>query len=162
MMRTLGAVLLALLLGPHAHAKDMASLYDEATLADWQPRYREGILWNVENVIWPRLNADERQQLAGVNLCFPLRGHSRDPLEFYARLEAAADACAAQSPPVVVLPIQSIKFFDDLSVAHAWLWRHGYGPDTALEYASMLKYGKPDIRRRCRRCKSRTTRSTTR
>jgi hypothetical protein len=144
MRRTLGAALLALLLGPHAQAKDMASLYDEATLVYWQPRYQENILWNVANVIWPRLDADERQQLADVNLCFPLRGHSRDPLEFYARLEAAADACAAQGPPVVVLPIQSIKFFDDLSVAHAWLWRHGYGPETALEYASMLKYGEPE------------------
>jgi hypothetical protein len=143
-MRTLGALLLALMLAPPAFAKDMASLYDEATLAYWQPRYQENILWNVANVIWPRLDADERQELADVNLCFPLRGHSRDPLEFYARLEAAADACAALDPPVVVLPIQSIKFFDDLSVAHAWLWRHGYGPDTALEYASMLKYGEPE------------------
>jgi hypothetical protein len=143
-MRTLGAVLLALLLAPHALAKDMASLYDDATLAYWQPRYQEGVLWNVENVIWPRLTADERQRLAGVSLCFPLRGHSNDPLEFYARLGAADDACAAQSPPVVVLPTPSIKFFDDLSVAHAWLWRQGYGPDTALEYASMLKYGEPE------------------
>jgi hypothetical protein len=137
------ALLPALLLAPAALAKDMASLYDDATLAYWQPRFEEGIRWNVDNVIWPRLSAEERQQLAGVNLCFPLRGPSGDPLEFYARLGAADDACADLSPPVVVLPIQSIKFFDDLSVAHAWLWRQGYGPDTPLEYASMLKYGEP-------------------
>jgi hypothetical protein len=137
------ALLLALLLAPPALAKDMASLYDDATLAYWQPRFEEGIRWNVDNVIWPRLSAQERQQLAGVSLCFPLRGPRGDPLEFYARLGAADDACAAERPPVVVLPIQSIKFFDDLSVAYAWLWRQGYGPDTALEYASMLKYGEP-------------------
>jgi Peptidase U49 len=140
----LGSALLALLLAPSAFAKDMTSLYDDATLAHWQPRYEENIRWNVDNVIWPRLDASERQRLADVNLCFPLRGYSRDPLEFYARVAAAADACAALSPPVVVLPIQSIKFFDDLGVAHAWLWRQGYGPDTALEYASMLKYGEPE------------------
>jgi hypothetical protein len=139
-----GAVLLALLLTPPALAKDMSSLYDDATLASWQPQFQEGILWNVDNVIWPRLSARERQRLAGVDLCFPLRGQSGDPLEFYARLGAAADACADRDAPVVVLPIQSIKFFDDLCVAHAWLWRNGYGPDTALEYASMLKYGEAE------------------
>jgi Peptidase U49 len=143
-MRALrGGVLLALLLAPPSLAKDMSSLYDDTTLASWQQPFREGILWNVDNVIWPRLSAQERQALAGVDLCFPLRGQSGDPLEFYARLGAAADACADRDPPVVVLPIQSIKFFDDLCVAHAWLWRNGYGPETALEYASMLKYGEP-------------------
>jgi hypothetical protein len=138
-----GAKLVALLVlaAPPSLAKDMSSLYDDATLADWQETYQEGIVWNVENVIWPRLHAQERQQLADVNLCFPLRSQSGDPLEFYARLGPADDACAELSPPVVVLPTPSIKFFDDLSVAHAWLWRNGYGPDTALEYASMLKYG---------------------
>jgi hypothetical protein len=139
-----GVVLLALLWAPPALAKDMSSLYDEAALAYWQPRFQDNILWNVDNVIWPRLNSQERQQFGDVNLCFPLRGHSGDPLEFYARLRAADDACADLDPPVVVLPIQSIKFFDDLSVAHAWLWRNGYGPDTALEYASMLKYGEAE------------------
>jgi hypothetical protein len=66
--------LLALLVASPAFAKDMGSLYDDATLGHWQERYQEGILWNVENVIWPRLSAQERQRLAGVNLCFPLRG----------------------------------------------------------------------------------------
>lgn len=137
-------VLLALLGAPATpSAKDMASLYDEATLGAWQQRYAENILWNVNNVIWPRLDGGERQRLGQVSLCFPLRGPTRDPLEFYARLGPATDACAEFSPPVVVLPIQSIKFFDDLSVAHAWLWRNGYSPETALEYASMLKYGAP-------------------
>jgi hypothetical protein len=84
MMRTLGAVLLALLLGPHALAKDMASLYDDATLAYWQQHYQEGVRWNVENVIWPRLTADERQRLAGLSLCFPLRGHSNPLLRLAA------------------------------------------------------------------------------
>jgi Peptidase U49 len=140
-IRASRVALLALLLAPPSLAKDMGSLYDEETLAYWQPRYQEGILWNVENVIWPRLTAQERQPLADVSLCFPLRGQSGDPLEFYARLGPAGDACAEMSPPVVVLPTPSIKFFDDLAVAHAWLWRNGYGPDTPLEYASMLKYG---------------------
>jgi Peptidase U49 len=144
MRRAAGIALLpALLLAPPALAKNMASLYDDATLAHWQPRFAEGIRWNVDHVIWPRLDVSERQRLAGVNLCFPLRGPSGDPLEFYARLGVADDACADLSPPVVVLPTASIKFFDDLAVAHAWLWRQGYGPDTALEYASMLKYGEP-------------------
>src|SRR3546814_15677356 len=36
----------------------------------------------------------------------------------------------------------SLKFFDDLAVAFAWLNRNGYSPETVLEYVGMLKYGR--------------------
>lgn len=131
---------LVLLAGGAASAKDMTSLYDDQALLAWQARYANSILSNVNTTIWPRLTAEERRGLASVNLCFPLRGPSRDPFEFYARLVPATDGCEEFAPPVVVLPTLSVKFFDDLSVAHAWLWRHNYSPETALDYAAMLKY----------------------
>ena len=132
-----------LLLPAAAAAKDLGSLYDDQELLELQARYAENIRWNVDNVIWPRLSADERQRLANVNLCFPLRGPTRDPFEVYVRLGPAVDGCEQFAPPVVVIPTQSIKFFDDLSIANAWLWRQGFSPETALDYAAMLKYAEP-------------------
>jgi Peptidase U49. len=65
-----------------------------------------------------------------VQFAFPLRGTDNDPFAFY----------ATHPPPTVNLPVLSLKFFDDFSVALAWLSRNGYGLDTAYDYVGMLKY----------------------
>lgn len=127
-------VLLALLvLGDlPAQAGRFTDLYDDAVLEHWQPRYRKGVLGNLDNVLLPRLTAPERQRLARLELEFPLRGAEDHPLSFYAHRDGT-----------VTLPVLSLKFFDDLSIALAWLWRQGYSLETAMEYVSMLKYREP-------------------
>jgi len=132
-VRRLAALLaftLALAVAHAAAAKDMGSLYDDATLEYWQQRYANGIERNFEEIIRPQLTPEERRQLADVQFAFPLRGLGADPFSFY----------ATNPPPTVNLPVMSIKFFDDLSVALAWLWRNGFGLDTVYEYVGMLKY----------------------
>lgn len=111
-----------------AHAGDIDTLYDDAVLGQWQPRYAAGVRWNYENVLRRRLTADERRALADVTLEFPLRSPVLEPFAYYAER------------PRIVLSTQSLKFFDDLCVAYAWLSRNGYLFETAFEYAAMLKY----------------------
>ncbi|MCP4986787.1 MAG: hypothetical protein GY928_12270 [Colwellia sp.] len=111
-------------------AKDMGSLYDSAILSQCQPQYKRGILRNLNSAIWPRLTATEKRQLADVQLSFPLRSSGRDPYEFY----------ATTRPPIVTMPVLSLKFFDDLSTAIAWLQLNHYSIETPYEYVSMLKY----------------------
>ena len=132
-MRRLSGLLaagLVLLLSGVALARDLSSLYDDATLRAWQLRYREGVLRNYTEIILPQLTDEERRALSGVQFAFPLRSPDKDPFAFY----------ATHPPPTVNLPVLSLKFFDDFSVALAWLSRHGYGLDTAYEYLGMLKY----------------------
>jgi hypothetical protein len=121
---------LMLVLAASALAKDMSSLYDDATLQYWQSRYKTGVLRNYAEIILPRLTNEERQALAEVQFAFPLRGADSDIFAFY----------ATHPPPTVNLPVLSLKFFDDFSVALAWLSRNGYGLDTAYDYVGMLKY----------------------
>lgn len=121
---------MALLAPLPAPARDLGSLYDDASLSEWRSRYQDGVLRNYEEVVLPRLTDEERRALAGVVFAFPLRGPQRDPFEFY----------ATHPPPTVNLPVLSLKFFDDFSVALAWLDRNSYGLDTAYEYLTMLKY----------------------
>ena len=103
----------AALLAPAAtDGKDMGSLYDDAELRHWQPRYRDSILWNVENVILPKLTAKERRKFAKVRFEFPLRGSGNDSSAFYSTTGAS---------PRVFMPVLSLKNFDDMSVALAWL-----------------------------------------
>jgi hypothetical protein len=99
-------------------------------LQNWQLRYQAGVVRNYAEIILPRLTNEERQALAEVQFAFPLRGVGNDPFAFY----------ATRPPPTVNLPVLSLKFFDDFSVALAWLSRNGYGLDTAYEYVGMLKY----------------------
>ena len=124
------AMALTLVLAASALAKDMGSLYDDETLQYWQTGYQRGVLRNYTEIILPRLTNEERQALAGVQFAFPLRGDDNDPFAFY----------ATHPPPTVNLPVLSLKFFDDFSVALAWLSRNGYGLDTAYDYVGMLKY----------------------
>jgi len=113
---------------PTAQGKDQGSMYEDSTLTYWQGRYSKGIKENFYEVIIPKLTAEERRKLSGVKFEFPLRGPDDSPFTFYSM------------PSAVTMPIFSIKFFDDLMVANAWLNRNGYSPETAYQYISMLKY----------------------
>lgn len=116
-----------------AMASDFAGLYDDATLQYWQSRYHKGLAGNLQEVIMPRLTAQERQVLAGVRLDLPLRVPDQEPFAFY----------SSGPPYVVTMSAQSLKFFDDYCVAVAWLQANGYSIETAAEYVSMLKYRDP-------------------
>jgi hypothetical protein len=111
-------------------AKDMSSLYDEAILREWHPRYQRGILRNFERVIRPRLTPQERRKLVDVQFSFPLRGQENDPSEFY----------ATSPPPTVHMPVLSLKFSQDMSISIAWLQLNRFAIETPFEYISMLKY----------------------
>ena len=113
---------------PTTQGKDQGSMYKDSTLEYWQDRYSKGIKENFYEVIIPKMTTEERRKLSGVKLDFPLRGPDNSPFTFYS------------TPSTVVMPIFSIKFFDDLMVANAWLNRNGYSPETAYQYISMLKY----------------------
>lgn len=115
---------------PSIGATDISVLYDDETLRYWQPVHQEDILWNFENVILPKLSLPEKQVLRDVILSFPLRGSGKDIFEFYAE--------PAQYK--VTLPILSIRFFADISLAQAWLVENGYSVSTVYQYIGFLKY----------------------
>ncbi len=116
-------------------AKDIRSqYYDDATLGEWQPRYRQGITRNLDAAIWPRLTPQERRKLAAVQISFPLRSARNAPSDFY----------ATSPPPMVNMPVLSLKFSHDMSIAIAWLQLNGYVIETVFEYLSMLKYKTAD------------------
>ena len=126
------AVALALV-AEGARAGNIDALYDDATLKFWQTKYARGLDSNLENVIFPRLSAEESQRLAGVRIEVPLRVQDQEPFAYY----------TTGTPWVVTMSAASLKFFDDFCVAIAWLQTNGYGIETASDYVSMLKYRTP-------------------
>jgi hypothetical protein len=127
------SIVAALILFPSAAAaqqSDVDTLYDDETLQFWANRYQKGIWGNFEEVILPYLTAKERQQLADVQLRVPLRVPGKEPYAYY-----------TSGPPwTITMSAASLKFFDDLCTATAWLNVNGYGEETPSEYVAMLKY----------------------
>jgi hypothetical protein len=124
---------IVILLSGAARAGNVDSLYDDATLRYWQSRYANGLNSNLQNVILPRLTAEERQRLTGVQIEVPLRVKDQEPFAYY----------TTGTPWVVTMSAASLKFFDDFCVAIAWLQARGYSIETASDYVSMLKYRTP-------------------
>jgi hypothetical protein len=127
------AVALALSLFPGAtsvFAKDVSGIYDQGTLRQWKARYEVSTRKILDQVIWPALTPQERQQLAAARLELPLYSdYKGNPLCFYATGDGR-----------VVMPVLSLKFLDDLCTAYAWLTTNGYGLETISEYTAMIAY----------------------
>ena len=119
-----------------AAKKDFRELYDANALGDWATRYPDNIRWNYENLLLDNMTREDRQAVRGLELRFPLvppPEHCDMPFAF----------CALASPPQITLPILSIKFFDDLAMASAFLEVHGFSQETIFDYIALLKYGSP-------------------
>lgn len=114
-----------------ARAKDYTSLYSAAELSRASDVYLRNLplVWKEDLV--QRLNSPDRQRAAGIDMRFPLIGMNRSPLDYYADPGAA----------VITIPILSVKFYDDISIAAAWLDRNGCNLGAVSDYAGMLAYG---------------------
>ena len=115
-------------------SSDLSSLYDEQTLRYWKGRYEKNLRWNFDKLVLGSLTPAERRQLGSVQLDLPLRApgeQAGDPLVFYAARGR------------IVMPIQSVKFFDDLAQAWAWFRARDESTEKVFDYIAMLKYRKP-------------------
>ena len=118
-----------------SEAGDVGHLYEEKKLVQEKSR-----LENVVRQIWtkayvPVITPEEKRRLSAVQLEFPLIGRARSPIDFSANSEKNT----------LSLSIVSLLFFEDLSIAYAWLWANGYSLSTIDEYVAMLKYRKPSV-----------------
>ena len=124
-----------LMVSQPAGAIDMSGLYSTSTLNHWGNRYAENIRWNMRNSVWRELDQAERNQLGNLRLHFPLMSPRGDPFDYYTLVSSHG--------AVINMPVLSIKFFDDLAIAYAWLGAQGFDLQIPLDYVAMLKYLHP-------------------
>ena len=111
-------------------AANGVDVYDTKTLQKANQTYSEKIrlVWNED--LLGRLTVKEQQAAEGVSLNLPWRGVQRSPFEYY-------------SNPVtreITIAIPSVKFFDDLSIAEAWLTSKECAIDPISDYVGILRY----------------------
>ena len=121
--------------GAAPHAQGLDEIYPRAALVKDQSRFEQRVRDMFERGLWDFMDGAEKEALSGLRLNFPLIGHHRHPLDFYAYRDGGR--------PTVDLPVLSLKFIEDLSTAYSWRHVHGYTLEPVDEYVAMLKYRAP-------------------
>lgn len=112
-----------------AAAQDVTRLYPPAVLQQAGKLYARNIQGMWEEDFVARLEPEERRRAGPITLLLPLVGENGHPLEYY------TDPATKR----VFLPIASVKFLDDLSIALAYYQRHGCDLSTVSDYVALLK-----------------------
>ena len=120
------AALLVLVAAPAA-----AQIYSDAELARTRERAAPSLQAMLEQDVTLNVPREYRQDAAQLRLVFPVRGPS--PLAFWAIPETGE----------IYLPLESIRFFDDIATLHAWFEHNGCDPGMIQSYLwSLLGQGR--------------------
>ena len=134
----LASLLLAVAIGtasaqsPCAPLFDWRGFYPPEVLDRVAQRSAPGLRDNFDEVLLPRLTDRERSVLRDARLDLSQREYKDHPLNFYAARGG-----------LVVLPLSSFRLVSDLSLALAWLNRHGLPEKRVFDYTAMLAYRGP-------------------
>src|ERR1017187_3984941 len=109
---------------------DVSRLYENAELQESGNRYRPNLIGMWEEDFLSRLTPNERRLAANATLSLPLVGATHQPLEFYSN----------PTGQQVFLPIASVKFIDDLSVAFAYYDKMRCNLGTVSDYVAALRF----------------------
>lgn len=113
-------------------AGEPAHLYDRPVLEADFGRYNQLIEQLYRHHFQPHLTPHQRAQLDSVEYQLPYAGPDDEFMDF--------SVAYHHGRPIVVLPVASLKLFEDLSTAFAWIWSNGYRFDTVDLYLAMLKH----------------------
>ncbi len=105
-------------------------LYDARTLDKATQLYSENLrlVWSAD--LLAKLTPTDRQAAGNVKLDLPPIGVQGFPFDYH----------SDPSTREITIPILSVKFFDDLAIAAAWLTRKGCAQDPVSDYAGILRY----------------------
>ena len=122
-----GVVLAFLALASAAWAGPLDQIYDDADIADLAPLYQRGWTGNYEEVFKPVLTEDERAKLADVEFLMEQRVPNVEPFAFLA------------GGNTVVASAASLRFLEDIVMAHTWLEAQGLATQSVADYLLMLR-----------------------
>jgi len=111
-------------------AADAFDVYEWETLQQADKIYSKNIRLIWEEDLLGRLTVKERQAAGNVKLNVPLRGVHNSLFDYY----------SSPRTREITIPILSVKFFDDLAIAAAWLNRQECALDPVSDYVGMLRY----------------------
>lgn len=114
-------------------AQSYATIYDHDTLVAAYHTYAENLRGTWAEDFIGSLQPEEAQVANTVRFELPLEGRARVPYDFY------ADPTGRR----VVIPILSVKFFDDIATALAWFESRDCETGAVQDYVGMTRYQHP-------------------
>ena len=108
------------------------SIYSAETLAERQQMYPHFFRGMYQQMIAPKLSAEEALAVGEVQFRFPASLPGQEPFGF------------SSTRGAVTLSIASLKFLNDLMLAYCWLGRHKYLLSTIDDYLLMLRFWHAD------------------
>jgi len=130
----IGLFLLAMIsFAGQADTNDYTGIYSMQTLRKAKDTYEKNVILIWAEDLIARLPDSHRQAASKVSLKLPLYGRRAEPLEYYAKPKERE----------VTMPIFSIRFFDDLCIAYAYMALHNCDSGAISDYVGMLRYQVP-------------------
>jgi hypothetical protein len=105
-------------------------IYLDAVQREWQSEFRSMVTDNYQRLMTPRLTNEEAARLRNVKFDFPIDQ------------DAVAFRFFATENGQIVMPVASLLFLKDLSLAYAWLNANGYSPQTVFDYLTLFIRGR--------------------
>jgi hypothetical protein len=113
---------------------DYADMYDDAPLRQDSTRFGQ-TLQRLYDVFLDRMTPEERSKLVGISILCPNFGDFKTPFALYSKIQDGKET--------VIMSALSLKFFEDLCTAYAWLYTNHYSLETVDEYVTMLRVRRP-------------------
>src|SRR3954468_14925303 len=101
-------------------------IYENTDVASLAPKYERGWRDNFNNVFSKVFTNEERSRLSGVNFRMNLQLPGHEPFGFFG------------GGGTVLASAASMRFLEDLALAHTWLDRNGFAPQSLADYLLML------------------------
>lgn len=105
-------------------------IYSDTDLNNDKGRYKQKFEFLLNKGLMDFMTAAEKRALKGVVILHPLRGAG--PLTF--------KATVVDGTPIVIAPVMTLKFIEDLSVSYAWHYQNKYSLEPMDIYLYMLKH----------------------
>jgi hypothetical protein len=117
-----------------ADAKDFTAIYSEQAIKSAKKIYEKNLIsiWTEDLIV--KLPASYRENASAISLNLPLYGKRAEPIEYYAKPRERE----------VTIPIFSVKFYDDICIAYAYMAKHKCDSGVISDYVGMLRYQDPD------------------
>jgi sulfur carrier protein ThiS len=113
---------------------DYTDIYDDASLRRDSARFEQKVK-RLYDIFLDRMAPEERGKFVGISILCPAFGDFKTPFDLYSKIQDGKET--------VIMSALSLKFFEDLCTAYAWLYINHYSLETVDEYVTMLRVRNP-------------------
>ncbi len=119
-----------------AYAGGFQTLYDQRMLMDWKSKVEYALPYNLNEKIIGELRGEEPKMVQRVQLVLNKTEQWNEPFSCYVKYSLEPNGSISH----IHISLTTLRFWQDICLAHAWLVTNNYSLETIGAYMSMMKY----------------------